>query len=129
MRELKLISLDLIVETEEHDSINANQLADTIVSLGFWTVPIAIECSTFAIMDGHHRFNAAKILNLKRVPCIVMDYNNSGVVLRSWRDDWDVTVSDVFRMVKDLKKYPLKTTRHLFNPAIKEVSIPINLLY
>jgi hypothetical protein len=129
MRELKLLSLDRIQETEEHDFIRANQLADAIRELGFWTVPIAIEHSMLAIMDGHHRFNAAKLLNLARVPCVLMDYEKSGVTLRSWRSDWDFGVADIFLMVKTFKKFPIKTTRHLFNPAITEIKIPLDLLY
>ena len=129
MRELKLLSLDRIQETEEHDFIRANQLADAIRELGFWTVPIAIEHSMLAIMDGHHRFNAAKLLNLARVPCVLMDYGKSGVTLQSWRSDWDVGVADIFLMVKTFKKFPIKTTRHLFNPNIKEISIPLDMLY
>ena len=129
MRELKLLSLDRIQETEEHDFIRANQLADAMRELGFWTVPIAIEHSMLAIMDGHHRFNAAKLLNLARVPCVLMDYEKSGVTLRSWRSDWDFDVADIFLMVKTFKKFPIKTTRHLFNPAITEIKIPLDLLY
>jgi L-serine kinase (ADP) len=129
MRDLKLVNLDRIRETEEHDSVVAHKLADSIASLGFWTVPIAIEHSTFAIMDGHHRFNAAKLLNLARIPCVLMDYRKSGVALRSWRDDFDISVHDMFLMVRQNKKYPIKTTRHLFNPSIQEISVPISLLY
>ena len=129
MRELKLLSLDRLRETEEHDSTRAKQLADAIFELGFWTVPIVIEHSMFAIMDGHHRFNAAKLLNLARVPCILMDYQKSGVVLHSWRNEFDISVTDIFMMIRNNKKYPLKTTRHLFNPSIQEVSIPLSLLY
>lgn len=129
MRELKLLSLDRIQETEEHDLIRANQLADAIRELGFWTVPIAIEHSILAIMDGHHRFNAAKLLNLARVPCILMDYGKSGVTLQSWRSDWDINVDDIFLMLKEGKKFPTKTTRHLFSPSIKEIKIPLDLLF
>ena len=129
MRELKLLSLDRIQETEEHDFIRTNQLANAIRDFGFWTVPIAIEHSTFAIMDGHHRFNAAKFLNLARVPCVLMDYGKSGVTLESWRSEWEVDVADIFLMVKTFKKFPIKTTRHLFNPNIKEISIPLDMLY
>jgi|TARA_B110000090_G_C13053877_1_gene320635 L-serine kinase (ADP) len=129
MRELKLLSLDRIQETEEHDFIRANQLADAIRELGFWTVPIAIEHSMLAIMDGHHRFNAAKLLNLARVPCVLMDYEKSGVTLQSWRSDWDVDVADFFLMLKEGKQFPMKTTRHLFNPSIKEIMIPLDLLF
>jgi hypothetical protein len=129
MRELKLLGLDRIQETEEHDFIRANQLADAIREFGFWTVPIAIEHSTLAIMDGHHRFKAAKLLNLARVPCVLMDYGKSGVTLQSWRSEWEVTVDDIFLILKEGKKFPIKTTRHLFNPSVKEVSIPLSLLY
>ena len=129
MRELKLLSLDRIQETEEHDFIRANQLAYAIRELGFWTVPIAIEHSMLAIMDGHHRFNAAKLLNLARVPCVLMDYGKSGVTLQSWRSDWDIDVDDIFLMLKEGKKFPIKTTRHLFSPSIKEMKIPLDLLF
>lgn len=129
MRELKLLSLDLIQETEEHDFIRANQLADAISEFGFWTVPIAIEYSTLAIMDGHHRFSAAKLLNLARVPCVLLDYEKSGVTLQSWRSDWDIDVDDIFLMLKEGKKFPIKTTRHLFSPSIKEMKIPLDLLF
>ena len=129
MREFKLLSLDRLRETEEHDSTRAKQLADTILELRFWTVPIAIEHSMLAIMDGHHRFNAAKLLNFARVPCVLMDYEKSGVTLQSWRSDWDVDVDDIFLMLKEGKKFPIKTTRHLFSPSIKEIKIPLDLLF
>lgn len=92
-------------------------------------MPIAIEHSTLAIMDGHQRFSAPKLLNLARVPCVVMDHGKSGVTLQSWRSDWDVDVADIFLMVKTFRKFPIKTTRHLFNRDIKEISIPLDLLY
>ena len=129
MREFKLLSLDRIQEIEEHDFIRANQLAHGIRELGFWTVPIAIEHSMLVIMDGHHRFNAAKLLNFARVPCVLMDYEKSGVTLQSWRCDWDVDVDDIFLMLKEEKKFPIKTTRHLFSPSIKEIKIPLDLLF
>ena len=129
MRELELLSLDRLRETEEHDSTRARQLADAIFDLGFWTIPIAIEHSMLAIMDGHHRFNAAKLLNLERVPCVLMDYGKSGITLQSWRSEWEVTVDDIFMMLEKGKRFPIKTTRHSFNPSVKEISLPLSLLY
>ena len=127
--ELKLVNLDKLCETEEHNSINALQLANRIKDLGLWTVPIAIEYSTHGIMDGHHRFNAARLLNFTRVPCVLLDYKTSGVKLTSWRTDWDASVEDIFTKIKQSKKFPYKTTRHLFYPEIEEISVPISLLY
>ena len=127
--ELKLVNLDKLRETEEHNSISALQLANRIKDLGLWTVPIAIEYSTYGIMDGHHRFNAARLLNFTRVPCVLLDYKTSGVKLTSWRTEWDVTVEDIFTKIQQSEKFPYKTTRHIFNPEIEEISVPISLLY
>ena len=127
--ELKLVNLDELCETEEHNSIRTIQLANRIKDLKVWTVPIAIEFSTYGIMDGHHRFNAAKLLNFTRVPCVLLDYKTSGVKLTSWRTDWNASVEDIFLKMGQLKKFPYKTTRHVFDPPIEEIKVPINILY
>ena len=129
MRELRLLNLREICETEEHSAGDVCSLAECILNLGFWTIPIAVEYSTFAIMDGHHRFNVAKKLGLKRVPCVLMDYKISGVTLQSWRPEIDISVTDIFLMISKGKKYPLKTTRHIFHPPLEEVSVPLELLF
>ncbi len=129
MRDLRLLDLKEICETEEHNYDDMCILAESILKLGFWTIPITIEYSTFGIMDGHHRFNAAKKLGLKRIPCILMDYEKSGVILQSWRPEISVSVRDMFLMISKGKKYPYKTTRHIFNPSIQEVNIPLELLF
>tara|TARA_B110000008_G_C16546438_1_gene394456 strand:- start:39 stop:431 length:393 start_codon:yes stop_codon:yes gene_type:complete len=127
--ELKLVSLDELCETEEHNSIRTIQLANRIKDLKVWTVPIAIEYSTYGIMDGHHRFNAAKLLNFTRVPCVLLDYKKGRVKLTSWRADWEANVEDIFIKIKQSKKFPYKTTRHIFDPQIEEINVSISLLY
>ena len=129
MRELRLLDLSEICETEEHSSDDVCSLTESILNSGFWTIPIAVEYSTFAIMDGHHRFNAAKKMGLKKIPCVLMDYKKSGVTLQSWRPEIGVSVTDIFFMISKSRKYPLKTTRHIFNPSVDEVNIPLDLLF
>lgn len=129
MRDLLLLNLTEICETEEHNAADACRLAESILNLGLWTIPIAVEYSTLGIMDGHHRFNAAKKIGLTRVPCVLMDYKKSGVALQSWRPEIKVSVSDIFLMISEKKRFPLKTTRHIFDPPVDEVSIPLDLLF
>ena len=129
MRNLQLIDLVELSETEEHDPSRVKELAKKIVNLGKWTLPVAVEYSSLFIMDGHHRFNAGKSIGLKRIPCYLLDYSSSGISLKSWRPDWDIKVSDVFKLIKSGKKFPKKTTRHLFDPPLDEVSIPLTLLF
>jgi L-serine kinase (ADP) len=82
-----------------------------------------------AVMDGHHRLNAAKYLRLTKVPCDIMTYESGGVSLKSWRPDLACSVADIRDLVASSQKYPLKTTRHIFDPSIDEVKIPLKLLY
>ena len=128
-RILKLVAINDLVETEEHCAETSKKLAERMIAIGFWTVPIAVESSMMAIMDGHHRLNASKYIGLIRVPCTIMSYKDGGVSLMSWRNDVVCTVPDIRIMVERGEKYPLKTTRHVFNPSIDAVEIPLGLLY
>lgn len=128
-RVVALVSVNDLIETEEHCAKNAIELAEKIVKSGLWTVPIAVETSMMAVMDGHHRLNAAKYLGLTKVPCVVMTYESGGVSLKSWRPDIACSVADIRDLVASSQKYPLKTTRHVFDPSIDEVKIPLKLLY
>ena len=128
-RELKLISVSDIIETEEHCHDHALNLAESIRNSGLWMVPITIDSATLAVMDGHHRLNEAKFIGLARVPCLLMSYETGGVSVNSWRDDITCSVESIRSMIKRSRKYPMKTTRHIFNPSIKEIKIPLGLLY
>ena len=129
MSELRLISLVDLIETEEHDVVESTRLAKKILLEKFWTVPIVIEINTNAIMDGHHRYNAAKTIGLSRIPCIKKDYASNEVTLLSWKQGIKVTAKDVFKKIKNKNKFPIKTTRHIFSTPINEINIPIDLLY
>ena len=128
-RELKLVTVSDIVEKEEHCHDHALSLAESIRKSGLWMVPIAIDSATLAVMDGHHRLNAAKFIGLTRVPCVLMSYETGGVSVKSWRDDIICSVESIRSMIKSSRKYPIKTTRHIFNPSIKEVKVPLGILY
>ena len=128
MSELRLIKLADLIETEEHDPDESSGLAKKILLEKFWTVPVVIEINSNAIMDGHHRYNAAKILGFSRIPCIRKDYNSNEVRLLSWRANKKITVKDIYEKINKKKKFPYKTTRHIFTPSIEEIKIPIELL-
>lgn len=58
-----------------------------------------------AIMDGHHRFNAAKYLGLVRIPCVLMTYGLGDVSLMSWRSEVVCTVEGIRSLVARSEKY------------------------
>jgi hypothetical protein len=124
-----LIPLTNIIETEEYFENKAIALAEEIKKTNIWTVPITIEINTNGIMDGHHRFNAAKMLGLRRVPCVFLSYLKDDVILRSWSVNKEITIHDFFEAIRQNKKFPPKTTRHIFNKKIKEINLPLDFLY
>ena len=128
MYEITLIPISLISETEEHDPSRVAILAKSIERKRLWTLPIVLEHHNLAIMDGHHRFNAAKKLNFQRIPCVLLTYDSTNVSLKSWRRSWKPCISDVLEKIKRKQKFPYKTTRHLFDPPIQETSIILQLL-
>ncbi|KMV30232.1 hypothetical protein AB733_12490 [Photobacterium swingsii] len=129
MYSLELVNIDLIKETEEHIPSRVEWLAERIKDEGIWRVPVLLEKTTYAIMDGHHRYNVAKKLGLKRIPAILLSYDSSSVVVTSWRDDFKVDKQLVLDYIKAGEIFPHKTTKHIIKPAPKEIQIPISFLY
>ena len=77
-------------------------------------------------MDGHHRFEVAKQIGLKKVPAVILDY--SKVQIWSLRNDVEVNHDSVrFKAIrKDL--YPNKTVKHDFRLKLPKMRIELNNL-
>lgn len=83
-----------------------------VLERGAWTRPICIEGTVHALLDGHHRLEAARRLGLARVPVHVFDYAEVG--LASWRADHAPTRAEVLARARSGDLFPHKTTRHAF---------------
>ncbi|PHM47222.1 ParB N-terminal domain-containing protein [Xenorhabdus miraniensis] len=129
MYRLELINTDVIQVTEEHIQERVNWLEDKIKKEELWRVPLLLECNTFAIMDGHHRYEVAKRLGLKRVPAILLSYNSKNVQVTSWRNEFIINKDIVLEYISQKKMFPHKTTKHLITPYPKEIEIPLSFLY
>ena len=123
-----LKDLRSLQETEEIYINNFLLLKDKIKSSKFWTAPIIVEKNNFAILDGHHRFNVAKELNFKRIPCYIVDYDDKRVSVSSWRDDIKVDKNLVYSYINNKKKFKAKTTKHDFDFIIPNCNISFSLL-
>jgi hypothetical protein len=129
MYKLELIDLKDIIETEEHLHDRVIWLKGKIIEERVWRIPLILERNTLAIMDGHHRFNVAKLIGLSRVPAILLDYEQDYVILTSWRGDVYIDKNVVFDFIYKRKLFPHKTTRHIITPNPEELEIPLSFLY
>ncbi|NMC60128.1 MAG: ParB N-terminal domain-containing protein [Candidatus Methanofastidiosa archaeon] len=66
-----------------------------------FSVAIIVDRNTMTILDGHHRFEAAKRLGCKKVPCLLLDYNDPEIKLGQW---FPVIYGDIGKIVEILEK-------------------------
>lgn len=111
---------------ECHYPQHAITLAETILREQLWRVPIAVERTSLAVMDGHHRLQAALQLGLKYVPCLLLDYGY--VRVDASRQGYLVDPHEIVRRARAGDLYPPKTTRHLFPSPLPICNISVPLL-
>ncbi len=126
---ISLVKLSKIIETEEHIPERVLSLHEKILKEGVWRVPVILEKRSYAIMDGHHRYNVALKMGLKRIPAILLSYDDQRVRVESWRDDVIVNKEIIKEYIAHKKKFPYKTTKHIISPQPQELEISLKLLY
>lgn len=119
----ELLSPDRLIPTEEIDHSWAIELEERIVAAGKWTAPIAIHIDELFVMDGHHRLTVAKRLKLDLLPVFLLDYGE--VEVTAWRDGEEVTAAKIHEMVRNGRRFPPKTTRHIFKRPLPNCAVPL----
>ena len=82
---IELVALDRIHPTEEYSPAHSSTIIREILINGSWTHPLLVDTECSALMDGHHRFHAARELGLAVVPVVRLSYDDPLVRLESWR--------------------------------------------
>ncbi len=123
---IHFVRIDLIRPNECHHAEHATTLADTIMREQLWRIPIMLERNSLAVMDGHHRFEAARRLKLNYVPCLLLDYDQVEVI--ATRQGYVVTPEEIVRRARSGDLYPPKTTRHRFSSPLPNCNISLWLL-
>jgi hypothetical protein len=123
---IDFVPVEQIRPNECHYPDHAVTLADTILREQLWRIPIALERTSLAVMDGHHRLEAARRLRLKYVPCLLLDYDS--VEVDATRHGYLVNPDEIMRRARSGELYPPKTTRHRFPSPFPICNISMLLL-
>jgi len=123
---IDFVPVEQIRPNECHYPDHAITLADTILREQLWRIPIALERASLAVMDGHHRLQAARQLQLKYVPCLLLDYDN--VEVSAARHGYVFNPHEILRRARVGELYPPKTTRHRFSSPFPICNISVLLL-
>lgn len=124
----------VLVETDSlrgHEEVIPDNLETRISKLlrkGFYK-PIIVDRGSMVILDGHHKWTAAKSLGLARVPVILVDYLiDEGVLVDVWPDCGreSIVKTEVLEMGVSGDVFPPKTSRHTLPFKIPSISIPLS---
>ena len=126
----------VLVETvslRDHEEVipdNLETRTSKLLSKGFYK-PIIVDRGSMVILDGHHKWTAAKSLGLARVPVIMVDYLvDEGVLVDVWPDcgKESITKIEVLEMGVSGDVFPPKPSRHTLPFKIPSIRIPLSEL-
>ncbi|MBV1863440.1 MAG: ParB N-terminal domain-containing protein [Rhodobacteraceae bacterium] len=125
---IELFPLDQIQPTEEHSPAHSENLRTEIEITGLWTHPLLVDQDRFALMDGHHRYHAARALGLKTIPVILLSYDDPEITLKSWQPNREFTPQDIWGICESGKLLPMKSTRHIIRVQLPFSRVPLDQL-
>ena len=130
IKEVVFVDISSLRGHEEVISDNLAKRKDKLLSKGFYK-PIIVDRESMVILDGHHKWTAAKSLGLARVPVIMVDYLiDESVLVDVWPDcgKESVTKTEVLEMGVSGDVFPPKTSRHTLPFKIPSIRIPLSEL-
>ena len=128
--QLEEVVLVETVSLRGHEEVipdNLETRTSKLLSKGFYK-PIIVDRGSMVILDGHHKWTAAKSLGLARVPVIMVDYLvDEGVLVDVWPDcgKESITKTEVLEMGVSGDVFPPKTSRHTLPFEIPSIGIPL----
>jgi hypothetical protein len=105
-----------IEELREHEEIRPDyleELKNEILSDGMLKMPIAVDRSTYIILDGHHRLHALKKIGCKKIPVILVDYQSPEIEVIPWREGEMITKELIIDTALTGKRMQPKTSKHM----------------
>lgn len=116
--EICFVETDMLREIEKFDSERVDVLVKKIESEKIWTMPIIVEKNNMLVLDGQHRLESAKRMNLKKIPALLVDYKD--VIVWSLRPEEKVTKKIVIERALSHNIFPYKTVKHKFSFCIPD---------
>ena len=130
MVDIILVDTSSLLGHEEVIESNLNSRLVKLKSKGFYK-PIIVDSSSLVILDGHHKWTAAKEIGLSRVPVVIVDYlDDESISVDVWPDSGRSSIKkhEVIEMGLSEGLFPPKTSKHTFGFNIPSIRIPLEEL-
>jgi len=128
MEGIEILDIGSLRGHEEVIPSNLESRTAKLLERGFYK-PIIADRSSLVILDGHHKWTAARDLGLAWVPVLLVGYLvDGGVEVDVWPDCGkdSITKQEVLEMGMSGDLFPPKTSRHTLPFNIPSISIPLS---
>jgi L-serine kinase (ADP) len=105
---VKMVDIERLKGHEQTREERLHELKKNIMDYGL-DQPIVVDEKTNVIIDGHHRTEIFKKLNLTHMPVLYVDYFDKSLVI----SDDNITKEQVIAKAALGLLYPSKTTKHM----------------
>jgi hypothetical protein len=107
-----LIPVERLTPHEQVDPEDVKRLTKEIGADGAVHEPVLVDRGTEVILDGHHRFEALRNLDCRRIPCYCVDYLEPTSTGETWDGRALMDKHEMLRQALAGERYPIKTSRH-----------------
>ena len=107
-----------LIPSEKISEESVLKLYEEILKSGIWKFPILIDIGTNIILDGHHRFAVAKRLQLKYIPCILVEFNSPIISVTSWKTGEVFCKNMILDKALSGNLFDYKTTKNILHTSV-----------
>lgn len=124
-----IIQNNLLKQHEMIEESHLKNLFNQIKKDDFISDPIIVDKNTMIILDGHHRYNAIKRMDLRSSPVYLVDYKSEKIKVTSWKKGKNnITKELVINAGLSGNLLKPKTSRHIINEKPKGLKTPLSKL-
>ena len=126
-----MIPVEVLKPHEQVIQKKVYQLERMTIRWDAYTKPLLVDGATGTILDGHHRYEIARRLDLQCLPCVVVEYlDDDSITLLLWpnSDREGISKDDVIQAGLSGDLMPPKTSRHLLSDDLPPISVPLSRL-
>jgi len=113
---IKRLVITPIEVLKPHEDVDPHRLYSLTREISLDRVlkrPIVADRHTNVVLDGHHRLQALKLLGCRLVPVIYVDYRDSRIIVKTYRESIDLTKDMIVEAGLKGCLFPPKTSKHM----------------
>ncbi|MBR84783.1 MAG: transcriptional regulator [Euryarchaeota archaeon] len=128
---VELVPIEALLPHEKVEEHRVDNLEKMTLRWRAYTKPLLVDRKTGTILDGHHRTKVAQRMELKCLPCVLVDYlDDDEVSLSVWPNCGRESLSkeEVIEAALSGNLLGPKTSRHMLSDHLPPISIPLERL-